>query len=881
MAATLSCPNMEEYRRSLRGEASDTIVASLAAHLESCPHCLAMAETIPEYDLPRALPTVVETAPESADPAWWNDVLRRLKSMDLAWLSGTALLGDSSGDGDPAEELSFLAPPQGEGELGRLAEYRVLRVLGLGGMGLVLEAEDTRLKRRVAVKVMRTRFSARAESRERFLREARAVAALEHDHIVPIYQVAQVEQSPYIVMPLLRGGSIDTELVRRGVFSAGEILAIGKQAASGLAYAHEHGIVHRDIKPANLWLETRPGDAESTRVRLLDFGLARGGDDASEARLTQSGVIAGTPAYMSPEQARGGEADFRSDLFSLGAVLYEMATGRRPFSGENTMAILSSLALDQPKSPREFQPELPEELADSILRLLDKDPTRRPASAAETARLLRDMESSAGLSTRGMAAETVEESRSSPASGVGGTAATKRDETRNEQHGATRRERKPGKGRILASLVGLALIAGFGLYGKPITRFVTNKGTLTVDIDDPDIEIRVTRGELILQDKTDQREFVLTAGEGEIEVYQKDGVRLATKQFKLGRGGTTRVSVTWEEPSAVTKAPNATEGAVNVNRALAGLITRAGGVVQLRGQEGKDFTKPEELPKSPIELYWLELLNPDRAELDEFIRLEQQAPPGPRILWIGGAQLSNEDVALLSRAEGLSNVYSLELLGPNLTIGCLATLGEFDSLNDLHFRGPPVTDEWLFALGECRFLKQLHFDNVPISDAGLASLKNLELEVLTIFECHRVTNEGVLAFSNMRSLRHLDLNGLNVDDSGLTVLDGLPGIERLHLEKTGITDATLRRVSRLNKLLYLNLRGTRIGDQGLESLANSTTLSDLEIRETQVTASAVEALRSKLPKCRIYSDFGEFPPQGIDESRSHREGRRIAEWARQ
>src|SRR5262249_28978475 len=238
------------------------------------------------------------------------------------------------------------------------------------------------LRRDVAVKVPRAEALLLPELRARFHREARAAAALAHDHIVAIYQVGEDRGVPFLAMQLLRGLSLEEYLRRAGPLAAADVVRLGRQTALGLAAAHERGLIHRDIKPSNLWLEPGPGAAEVSaatgRIKILDFGLARAVQD--DAHLTATGALVGTPAYMAPEPARRGELAPRSDLFSLGAVLYRLATLKLPFAGNDRLAVLSALALDTPAAPHTVKADLPPGLSDLIMELLAKDPARRPAS---------------------------------------------------------------------------------------------------------------------------------------------------------------------------------------------------------------------------------------------------------------------------------------------------------------------------------------------------------------------------------------------------------------------------------------------------------------------------------------------------------------------
>jgi urea transport system substrate-binding protein len=303
------------------------------------------------------------------------------------------------------EAYPFLSPPPGPGELGRLGDYRVLRLLGVGGMGYVFEAEERTLRRRVALKVLRSDLAKDPLSRERFIREARAAAAINSDHIVTIYQVVDAEV-PYLSMQFLEGESLQARIEKQPPITLRSALEIARQTAEGLADAHAMGFTHRDIKPANLWLERKDsGKDESAkteqtpsspelpssssthpsgmpfRVKVLDFGLAcRPGTETS---LTSTGFIVGTPNYMSPEQASGIAVDGRSDLFGLGCVLYMVLAGELPFPGKSVMAVMMSLANRNPPPVNQKNPGIPQAVADLVARLLEKDPAHRPQSARE------------------------------------------------------------------------------------------------------------------------------------------------------------------------------------------------------------------------------------------------------------------------------------------------------------------------------------------------------------------------------------------------------------------------------------------------------------------------------------------------------------------
>jgi serine/threonine protein kinase/Tol biopolymer transport system component len=282
-----------------------------------------------------------------------------------------------------------------------LGPYEIIAKLGEGGMGEVYRARDPRLRRDVALKVLPELAAADPDRRERFTREAHAVAALNHPHIVTIYSVEDAGTTVFLTMELVEGRSLAAALPPGGL-PLDRVLAIGIAVAEAMTAAHQKGITHRDLKPGNIML----GEGEqSGRIKVLDFGLAKVIEplDAPAASLppsapttpiTAEGHILGTVAYMSPEQAEGRATDGRSDLFSLGVVLYEMATGQRPFGGDTSLSILSSILKDTPRSVTDLNPALPRDLGRIIRRALAKDPERRYQSAKDLRNDLEDLKAS-------------------------------------------------------------------------------------------------------------------------------------------------------------------------------------------------------------------------------------------------------------------------------------------------------------------------------------------------------------------------------------------------------------------------------------------------------------------------------------------------------
>ncbi len=269
----------------------------------------------------------------------------------------------------------------------RIGEYEIQEKLGEGGMGAVYRGFDTQLRRSVAIKVLLPEYTANREARERFLREARSAASISHDNVVSIHHVGDHNGAAYLVMPLLKGMSLETFFQKKGLPTITQAVRIAREIAAGLAAAHKQGLIHRDVKPANVWLESPNG-----RVKLLDFGIAKPAASAHLSAITEAGVVMGTPSFMSPEQARGHAVDSRSDLFSLGAMLYRLCAGVPPFSRPSVMETLTALVSESPVPVQVRNPAIPPALADLIHRLLAREPSGRPVSADAVIKELRQIE---------------------------------------------------------------------------------------------------------------------------------------------------------------------------------------------------------------------------------------------------------------------------------------------------------------------------------------------------------------------------------------------------------------------------------------------------------------------------------------------------------
>ena len=353
---TQRCARTASLQRYLREQLDEAEELEVQRHLGSCPDC--------QRALERA----------AGDRSTWENIREELRR--------TPLEEPESGPPDePWRELAdHLAPTDDPRMVGRLGPYEVCGWIGRGSTGIVLKALEPRLNRYVAIKLMSPEFRASGAARRRFEREGRAVAAVSHERVVPIYAVDEHRGLPYIVMKYIPGASLSKRLESEGPLDTCGVTRLGLQVAEALAAAHAQGIVHRDVKPANVILENTVD-----RAMVTDFGLAR---VAAEASMTRSGTITGTPQYMSPEQARGESVDARSDLFSLGSLLYAACTARAPFRAETVFGVLHRVCETEPRPIRESHPEIDEWLVALVARLMAKRPEDRFQSAAAVASAL-------------------------------------------------------------------------------------------------------------------------------------------------------------------------------------------------------------------------------------------------------------------------------------------------------------------------------------------------------------------------------------------------------------------------------------------------------------------------------------------------------------
>ncbi len=702
--------------------------------------------------------------------------------------------------------------------LTQIGDYRVVKELGRGGMGVVLLAEDTRLERKVALKVMQPSLARDAMSKERFLREARAAAKVRHDNVVQIHQVGECNGVPYLALEFLEGHPLD-QYMKKNQLPLHTVICIGRDVANGLQAAHQVGLIHRDIKPANIWLETTTG-----RAKILDFGLAKptGVDDGKE--VTRSGTILGTPAYMAPEQAAGEKVDFRADLFSLGAVLYRITTNKLPFEGESIMATLTNLATKEPKPVRELNPAVPAPLADLIHQLLQKKPTDRPASAKEVADRLKTL-----LIARPQAKPTEIDPKSvfADLTAKEPTAVIARTVTPAPRPVPRPLPRKPASTFLIAT--SLAALAFLLLLGGIVIIITNRDGTKTT--------LEVPEG-------------------AKVEVKDK-GKTLATV------GGKT---------TDVAKQTNTVK---DTDRKAAEFVIGKGGVVRLLPDIGY-VTEAAKLPAASFNVSAIELGSKQvtDADLDQFRDLESLD-----YLSIRGP-VTDAGIAKLAAFPIASKLKVLMVHSPELTDAAYASVPKFTSLVHLqldespkvtgsgfiHLKGLPVEalhvdhatldDAALEKLRDIPKLTTLGLTMTPITDLGLkrvAELKNLRY--LALYGVRTVTDAGAKHLEALTELETFVANFVPFGEAGIASLAKMPKLKRLTACGINVTEASMKALAKSSSLELANMEGTPLTDAGLAALASCKTLKWVFVPETKVTAEGVAAFRKARPDVQVESAF--------------------------
>jgi len=727
---------------------------------------------------------------------------------------------------DSAEPTKGPAGPQQASEPlpEKIGDYRIIAKLGEGGMGAVYRAEDVKLKREVALKVMRPEIAAHPASKERFLREARAVAALKHDHIVTIHQVGEEDGIPFLAMELLEGMSLQDHLHSGKPLSWLDIARIGRDIARGLALAHSKGMIHRDIKPGNIWLETLDQSADGVmnldiRVKILDFGLARPISDS--VHLTNSGAIIGTPSYMAPEQASGDPLDGRCDLFSLGALLYKLCSGRVPFQGKDVLAVLHALAVKTPEPLSSIKPEVPVQLQQLIDRLVAKNRDDRPASAQLVVTELKAIINEQGSgSNMTIPIATAVAGSADPWAGID-------DETQGDEQAS----------RPIAA-------PGADAFVKP----PASRGRKGLWIGMAFFSLLLAAGIIIIVKSRDGKET---------QVEVPDGSKVTV---------TDKGKVLIELPKDPD--PKVAKGLQQPDRKAAVALNRYADFV-LRLAAGKEVTvkKSERLPEEEFAIIGITFFEapPNFAEEIFLPAVMELRNLEAIISYLNLTESQFVQLADLPLARTLKELIATFELTPKTLDG----LKRFPKLGILRCYATKVGDAQLTRLSELASLQilTLHYlgRSGEVTAKGREAIVKLPLVGLALDSSPVVDREFLRLLPKMSKLTGVNFFGCPLGDDSLPILALAPNLHSVGLGATGITDAGLGHLAKFPKLRGLIIiTNPGITDAGLDVLAKMPGVVDVDLHGTKVTAAGVKKLSAARLDMTIAWDGGTILPYAAD-----------------
>ncbi|MGE0606655.1 MAG: protein kinase [Pirellulales bacterium] len=772
--------------------------------------------------------------------------------------------GDEEDESQPTTDLSFLQPSTAPGSIGRLGHYEILQVLGQGAFGIVFKAFDEKLHRHVAIKAINPQLAATSPPRKRFLREARSVAAIKHENIVQVYSVEE-QPLPYLVMEYIDGQSLQQKLDGAGPLEVGEILHLGRQMAAGLAAAHEKGLIHRDIKPGNILLER----GVEQRVKITDFGLARAADDAT---VTRTGMIAGTPMFMAPEQALGQKLDHRADLFSLGSVLYQMTCGRPPFRGPNAVAVLKRVVDETPRPIQDILPEIPDWLCAIIEKLQAKNRDERYASAQEVGNLLSHCLKDLQQGKTPLVAAPKHE----PAS------LARPKLTATDGHRRSRQLLVAAAAVALMILIGLGVTEATGLtkLAATVIRITTGSGTLVVEADDPEVSVTIDGEELVILGGG-VKEVRLKPGEYKL-LASKDGQVVTQELVTITSGGRQVVRVSKEHGNQ----PSTT--VVDSDRKAAEWVLALGGTVHLN-DDPNHVLKSSDLPSEPFRLTGFHLRKPEVEDTD--LRILQDCQHLTRIdlafTGIGDAGLefvsgkrplitldllgtSVSDAGLARLAPG-NELAELAIGSPLVTDAGIAKLGNYQHLKYLWLKGDKLTDSVLLSFKNCQNLGMVDIQWTPIGDEGIAHLHDCKNLAMLWARHSKVTARGVMELQaallnckvdwndapldpDRRAAEYvLSIGGIvqvNRQDQDIKAIAALPKEDFLLTTVNltnyqNVTDAGLAQLPNGKKLKGLDLRYVPLTDAGLAHLKDCQELEELLLDFTPVTDATLDLFKDR------------------------------------
>ncbi|HEY7425838.1 MAG TPA: family 16 glycoside hydrolase [Gemmataceae bacterium] len=798
------------------GKLDDTSAGVVMDHLDLCMDCRR------------------EVAALSGD-----DFLDRLRQAHgrSATPAPNQALSDSAASPKPRQQ----SPPSNQttipnlpAELANSTQYEVLRELGHGGMGVVYLAKNKLMDRLEVLKVINKALLDRPDSVERFLREIRSAAKLSHANVVAAYSAVQVGELLAFAMEYVEGEDLAKLVKTQGPLPLPHACFYVQQAARGLQHAFEEKMVHRDIKPQNLMLARKD---KKHIVKVLDFGLAKATREKSDdTGLTGEGKMLGTPDYIAPEQTLdAAKADIRADIYSLGCTLYYLLSGRPPFSASSLGAILLAHQMQEAKPLNLVRPEVPEELASVVRKMMAKEPAKRYQTPLEVVQALSPFvkqgampKSSPELSSGAAepkpavkkasrvyrpaepAAPAAEEAKVQPEPAVVRETLLEHSipSLRPRKSGVVRprraapgSERTPKKWLLGGGLgVGVLLLALLGMWAGGVFKVKTKDGTIVLENLPPDAEVLVD-GEKVTLQTIEGNSFAISIAPGKKQRLQvkKQGFTTFGEEVEIDAGG--RRSITVHLESLPVASADAERQAAEWALALKGTIR-----VRVKGEE-KEIGPDGNLPTERFQLLDVNL---------------SSKPAG------------DEGVVHL---KGLSNLRRLLLWNAGISDAGLAHLKDLTGLRELGlFANPKVTDDGLAHLKSLTNLHNLDLNATSVTDAGMVHLKEL-------------TN-----------LAELNLMSTRVSGAGFVHLAGLNKITLIYLGNSKVVDSELARLEGLNNLKVLSLHHTSVSDAGLVHLKGLKQLRELHLLKTKVTNAGVADLQKALPACRIHSDLSAVAP---------------------
>lgn len=814
------CPEALSLRELLADTRVDATHTQIVNHVEACGRC---QQTLAEM-------TQTDTRLESVS---------RTKSIPqfIQRMSRELPLDDQT-EATAAEDDTwqhFLSPPRTPNELGRLGNYAIIGELGRGGMGIVLEARDEDLQRDVAIKIIRPSLQKRVGYQERFVREARTMAAIDHPHVVPIYAVEHCDDLPIVVMKLLQGQTLADRIAQSGPLAQKQLASFSLQAAVGLQALHDAGCIHRDIKPSNLFLESC-----NENVRLLDLGLARRDDDTE---MTQTGAVMGTPSYMSPEQARGEKVDAKSDRFSLGAVLYFAATGKPPFDGPNPMAILLSLANSSPVPLQKVAPGIDRRLADEIMHLLHKQRDQRTDD-------LRSLQASI------------------------------------EQTSDGSRSKRWLKMVVAGPLLFLALFAITMTIQTPHGEVVIE---LAEGVDPETVRVALsTDGDIVVTDAGEDFRVHLAQGKYDAELLSNDTRLVLTHNtVTVKKNSVETIRIKWKPNARVSDTDQ-----LLTKREILNWVFDVGGRVRLHDSPAKEITAPARLPSNisrvlAIDLLGCEIQDDDLLRLDGLDALsrldignERSDTATDRATQRQSTKLTADAFVKLAEMQ-IPRLTELHSIGVPVRAKGLQELSRVRSLASIQLNDGKLTDDDLRHLSASQRLRSLALFECGVTGAGLSHLASSQIETL-IFADRRMDSSAIAQMPPWRTLEFLSLNGMlqqTISEAALQSLDRYDNLETLRLTQfknrsseslipiTAIDNLRSLRIVNvhaidenlvrqiaidLDKLESLDLRNTSLSDALVSELVTISTLRSLDVSgNPRLSTMAIQRLRQGLPSAQV------------------------------